>query len=130
MKKLIITLVVVMFTCISITYAQEGIKTYSYCELVGYSNLLGTKVTIEINFGQKNTIFSDIRLKDENGKPIKFNSMIDAINYMGLDGWDFAQAYYITSGNQNIYHYLLKKEIILNKEDVEKRTKDMFPSKE
>lgn len=36
--------------------------------------------------------------------------MVDALNYMGNQGWEFVQAYTITMGNQNVYHYLLKRE--------------------
>lgn len=39
-----------------------------------------------------------------------FNSMIDGMNYMGDRGWEFVQAYVITHGNQNVYHYVLKKK--------------------
>lgn len=38
-----------------------------------------------------------------------FNSMVDGMNYMGKDGWEFVQAYVVTLGNQNVYHWLLKK---------------------
>ena len=45
------------------------------------------------------------------GDPIKFNSMVDAMNYMGRIGWEFTQAYVITIGKQNVYHWLLKKKL-------------------
>ena len=50
-------------------------------------------------------------LVDENGKNITFNSMIDALNYMGKLGWDFEQAYVVTESNTNVYHWLLSKVI-------------------
>jgi len=37
--------------------------------------------------------------------------MIDAMNFMGAKGWEFVQAYVVTVGKQNVYHWLLKKEI-------------------
>jgi hypothetical protein len=39
-----------------------------------------------------------------------FNSMIDGMNYMGHNGWEFVQAYVVTSGSQNVYRYVLKKK--------------------
>lgn len=39
-----------------------------------------------------------------------FNSMIDGMNYMGKLGWEFVQAYTVTVGEQNVYHWLLKKK--------------------
>ena len=41
----------------------------------------------------------------------KFNSMVDAMNWMGSMGWEFVQAYVVTVGNQNVYHWLLKKNL-------------------
>jgi hypothetical protein len=35
--------------------------------------------------------------------------MIDALNYMGKNGWEFVQAYVVTTQNQNVYRWLLKK---------------------
>ena len=41
-----------------------------------------------------------------------FNSMVDGMNYMGKDGWEFVQAYTVTAGNQNVYRWLLKKKTL------------------
>ena len=87
---------------------------FTYCELVGTGRLLSNKVTVQIDFGQVTKFFSDNRYKDPTtGKPVIFNSMIDALNFMGKDGWEFVQAYIVTegsgTGSQNVYHFLLKK---------------------
>lgn len=83
-----------------------------YIQIVGTSKLLSTKVTIEIDFGQRNKMFNfnDTSLKDENGKPVELNSMIDALNFMCKNGYEFVQAYAITVGSQNVYHYLMRKK--------------------
>ncbi len=62
-----------------------------------------------VDFGQAASYFEDKSLRDENGNRIVFNSMVDAMNYMGRDGWEFVQAYVVTVGQQNVYHWLLKK---------------------
>ena len=94
------------------SFASAQVK-YVYCEIVGTSNLLATKVTIVIDYGESFKFGEDKRLRDDQGKVQKFNSMIDALNYMGDQGWEFVQAYVVThnSNNTNIYHYLLKGEI-------------------
>lgn len=118
MKKLFLLLFVVMVTASS--FAQE--KTFVYCQLLGKSNLLGTKVTVEIDNGNERKFFSaQEKIVDEEGKPIKFNSMVDAMNYMGNEGWEFVQAYTITIGNSHVYHWLLKKEAVL-----EEKKEDLF----
>lgn len=86
----------------------EGTK-YFYCQLVGTAKLFSTQVTINIDYGQTKNIWRDNRLKDETGKIQTFNSMIDALNYMGNQGWELVQAYAITVSGQNVYHYLLKR---------------------
>jgi hypothetical protein len=109
MKKLIITLL----TCISFNlfvYSQTDSIHYSYCQLVGTSGFLTNKVTVSIDYGQEMKYFSDQRIKDDAGNPIKFNSMIDALNYMAKNGWEHLQAYAITMGNTNVYHHLLKRK--------------------
>jgi hypothetical protein len=84
-----------------------------YMLIVGTSTLnpLNNKVTINVDFGQENKIFSakDTQLKDENGILLKFNSMIDALNFWYKNGYEFVNAYTITMGNQNVYHFLMKK---------------------
>jgi hypothetical protein len=111
MKK--ISLIFIMFlVAIQFLHAQE-LQKFDYCEIVGSTKLLSNKVTISIDFGQETKYFSDTRYKDENGKTKTFNSMIDAMNFMGKQGWEFVQAYAITySNNLDIYHYVLKKKVI------------------
>jgi hypothetical protein len=83
-----------------------------YIQIVGTSKLLSNKVTIEIDFGQENKYWSakDTQVKDENGKLVVFNSMIDALNFLNKNGYEFVDAYAITIGNQNVYHFMLKKK--------------------
>lgn len=82
-----------------------------YVQIVGTSKLMSNKVTIEIDFGQENKFWKaqDTQVKDENGKLVSFNSMIDALNFMSKNGYDFVAAYTVTVSNQNVYHYLLRK---------------------
>ncbi len=94
------------------TWAQEPYKVY--CELLGTGKLLSNKVTVIIDFGQETSFWngaSNQYLVDDKGKKIKFNSMVDAMNYMGKRGWKFEQAYVVTTSNQNVYHWLLSNEV-------------------
>jgi hypothetical protein len=84
-----------------------------YVQIVGTSKALSNKLTIQIDFGQRTKYFSsgnENRVKDEEGKPLKFNSMIDALNFMAENGYEFVNAYAITISNQNVYHFILRKE--------------------
>lgn len=109
MKK--IMFLMLMFISMS-AMAQESYKVF--CELLGTGKLLSNKVTVTVDFGQETSFWSGASkqyLVDGNGKTIKFNSMVDAMNYMGKRGWEFEQAYVVTIGNQNVYHWLLSKEV-------------------
>lgn len=105
MKKIIIII------CLTLGSILSHAQGRTYCELVGTQNLLG-KIIVSVDFGQV-SLFSDNRLVDENGDVLKFNSMIDAMNYMGALGWEFEQAYVVTyyygKNTSNVYHWLLSK---------------------
>lgn len=107
MKKILL-LVIFSLSC-SLAGAQQKV----YCELLGQGKLFSKKVTVTVDFGQNQ--WQNNKLVDEDGKKIVFNSMIDAMNFMGKLGWEFEQAYVITSGSgasaQNVYHWLLSKYI-------------------
>ena len=83
-----------------------------YIQIVGTAKLFSNKAKVNIDFGQLNNVFSakDTQVKDKDGKLMVFNSMIDALNFFSANGYDFQQAYTITIGNQNVYHYLMKKK--------------------
>ena len=75
-----------------------------YAELSCECQLFSTKVKVSIDFGQSTSWLSSMsesRLVDRNGKDIKFNSMIDALNYLTQFGWRFAQAYVVPRGTRD-----------------------------
>ena len=112
MKKLILLSLIVLMSVPM--FAQENTSnektrdSFLYAEILGYSKFFSTKISVTIDFGQNTTLFEDTRLRDENGKVINFNSMVDAMNWMGAQGWEFVQAYTASEGDQSVYHWLLK----------------------
>ncbi len=81
-----------------------------YAEVVATPRLLSSKVTIDIDYGEERSIWKDNRLKNGEGKLKKFNTVIDALNYMGKEGWKLVNAFPITIGtNSQVYHYVFKK---------------------
>ncbi|WP_151675059.1 hypothetical protein [Patiriisocius marinus] len=112
-------MLLLFFTCCFTAYSQtvndipiEEIDV-EYLRIVGTSRMMSKKVTIEIDFGQDTKFFGsgkETQVKDIEGKLVKFNSMIDALNFMSSNGYDFVQAYAFSVNNQNVYHYLMKKK--------------------
>lgn len=83
-----------------------------HIQIVGVTKMMSTKVTIHIDFGQRNKIFNnrDTEIRDENDKAVEFNSMIDALNFMTANGYEFVQAYaFSVASGPNVYHYLMRK---------------------
>ena len=109
MKK--ITLLFCLIIALETNAQQDTTKVEQYCEVVATARLLSTKVTIDIDYGEERSIWKDNRLKDENGKLKKFNTTIDAINYLGKNGWKLVNAFPVLNGNgPMVYHYVFKKE--------------------
>ena len=111
MKRFVFILAsLIVFT---LSASAQGRKVY--CELLGTQKFMSTKVTISVDFGQERKFFGDNRMVDENGNVQVFNSMVDAMNYMGSLGWEFEQAYVVTvgggAGASNVYHWLLSKYV-------------------
>ena len=93
------------------SFAQDTTKVEQYCEVVATGRLLSNKVTIDIDYGDEKSFWKDNRLKDEDGKLKKFNTVIDALNYLGKSGWKLVNAFPVTAGggSPNVYHYVFKK---------------------
>ena len=127
MKKFLLVMLATMF-CGSV-FAQTQ---KSYCQIVGTAQgLQQNQVTVAIDFGQEDAMRKNAlggsalrnRLVDENGKPMLFNSMVDAMNFMASLGWTFEAAYVISEttmgGVQHVYHWLLSKNVSAGENAVE-----------
>ncbi len=86
-----------------------------------YLEILGrvrgtTKIAVEVDFGQGKKWSSNLTrvnvIKDENGKSIVFNSMIDALNFFSFFGYEFVNAYAHPVGmtEEVQYHYILRRK--------------------
>ncbi|MES1222730.1 MAG: hypothetical protein ABUT20_44970 [Bacteroidota bacterium] len=109
MKKLMVTGIVLFATCIS--FAQsDTTKVEQYCQVIATPRLLSNKVTIDIDFGEEKSFWRDNRIKDYDGSLKKFNTIIDAMNFMGKEGWIFINAYPVHNANTEIFHFAFKKQ--------------------
>jgi hypothetical protein len=115
MKKLILIALIALSFKVSAQTSDttKYVAKEQYCMVMATSKFLSTKVTITVDFGQETHLFKfvDTRVKDEAGKVVAFNSTIDALNYMASRGWVFVNAYVITTSGQNVYHYVMKRDL-------------------
>ncbi|MGN6619243.1 MAG: hypothetical protein ACTHJ5_18855 [Ilyomonas sp.] len=120
MRKLIFT---ILFILPFLTEAQtDTSKVEQYCEVVATGKLFSRKVSIEISFGDFQSIWKDNRLRTEEGRLRNFNNIVDALNYMGRIGWKLVNAFPINEGSGNsVYHFYFKKEFDKSELDINKQ---------
>ena len=113
MKKVFILMAFVMAVCCAQAQSvnQPGEKYPVYCSVKGYNFWGVGKVKVQLDLGYKSSNFES--LLDENGKQIKFNTMMEAINYMAKRGWELDQVCFFTEGmsKTNVANYIMKKYI-------------------
>jgi hypothetical protein len=83
-----------------------------YVQIIGTGRSLSTKVNVEIDFGQETKSISfknGTNIKDERGRNMKFNSMMDALNFMSANGYSFQFAYTMNDDKDKAIYYILKK---------------------
>ena len=90
-------------------------KQRYYCEVKGIEKEVSAGLKIIFDFGTNASynvwgISSKLKFVDENGKEIKFNSMVDAANYMVQRGWIFQQAYSSAYGGKPVIHWIFFKD--------------------
>lgn len=108
MKKIIVFIAFVL--SFQLANAQsDTTKVEQYCKLTATPRLLSTKVTIDVDFGESRKLFQDTRMRDEAGKLAKFNGVVDALNYLGAQGWTIVNAFPVLVNNTTVYHYYFKR---------------------
>ena len=113
MKRVFILMAFVVAVCCAQAQSvnQPGEKYPAYCSVKGYNFWGVGKVKVQLDLGNKTSNFES--LLDENGKQIKFNTMMEVINYMAKRGWKLDQVCFFTEGmsNKNVANYIMKKYV-------------------
>lgn len=97
------------FSTHSLFAQNDTSKIEQYCQVIATPRLFSNKVTVDIDDGEEKSFWVDSRLRTYDGKLKKFNTVIDALNFMGKEGWVFINAYPVRSGNGDVYHYGFRK---------------------
>jgi hypothetical protein len=110
MTKKIVFLSMVLLCAIAVHAQADTSRIEQYCQLIATQRILSNKVTIDIDFGEEKSFWRDTRLTNYDGKIKKFNTIIDAMNYMGKEGWLFVNAYPVHLAGTEIFHFAFKKQ--------------------
>ena len=93
-----------------ISYENNTIEVF--CDVVSKKKFLGTKEIITVNYGDRDSLWLDERIYTLTSNELKkFDSIIDALNYMGNEGWQTINSYSTSHNSYIVEHYILKKEI-------------------
>ena len=91
----------------------EHQKIEIFCDLMSSKKFLGTEEILTINYGDRDSLWLDKSMYNKISKQIKkYNSIIDALNYMGSEGWETLRSYSTSHNSYTVEHYVLKKEVI------------------
>jgi len=118
MKKLIVFSAIAVCLAFSTVKAQtvNGVRLSEirseYIEVSEFRRYLSDKIFIHLEYGQK---IEDARtnavIKDDDGKDLEFNSLIDCINKLKSYGYELFEAYTLKYDERNaVKYYVLKRK--------------------
>lgn len=108
MKNILIALC--FFAAYKCNAQQDTLKVEQYCELE-YSSGGFFRNKVSINYGLEKAKWKDQVKVSEQTKIESFKSIIDALNYLGKNGWKLVNASTIPQqSGSTAYYYILKKE--------------------
>jgi hypothetical protein len=118
MKKLFVFSAIAVCLAFSKVKAQtvNGVRLSeiraTYIEVSEFRRPASDRILIKLEFGQKVVNQrADAVIKDDNGKELEFNSVIDCINKLKNYGYELAEVYVTQSdGSTNGKYYILKRK--------------------
>ena len=110
MKHLFITTLLSLMVAFAL--AQQANTIEQYCTMKIYYSIIADGTTITIDEGKDDDVMHRLskRLRDSSNNFIRFKSPVDALNYMGKQGWKLVHTVSNSADNSN-YLYLFKKEV-------------------
>lgn len=108
--KNVFFVLLLQLTAFGVFAQTDTTKIEQYCQIIASPRLFSNKVTIDIDFGEEKSFWADTRLRTFDSKLKKFNTIIDALNFMGKEGWIFINAYPVRNGSSDVYHYGFRKQ--------------------
>ena len=113
--------------------SQTEKVTTIYGEIVGTEDVKSVKLKVKVDLGAyTNYLFIDGtgNYLTSNNERMKFESMVDAMNYMTAQGWQFVEAYVVHKEHHSIIRWIIKKDITGQNDALRGfKTKDLSKSK-
>jgi len=117
MKKLLLLFAIGIFMT-QLSFSQVYVEEQNineldikYIELVGVNtSMFGVKMKIYVDYGAKVKFMKSAKIKGADGKIMKFNTMIHALNFMYDNGWEYVNYSTVVMGGKIRTIYILKKK--------------------
>jgi hypothetical protein len=117
MKRLLLLVLVFLAAFLSTAQAQARSaapatvkRTEEYCQLRAMPKLNGRYV-VSIDYGQQRKLVSRNIFRDATGQAVEFNSVIDALNWLNEQGWEFVNAYVLVEDNESVSYYIMRRRL-------------------
>lgn len=119
MKRIFATVLILLSVSLSFAQKQDANSAEHrfYCEVKCYEKGVKSNDKVILEFGKVvskdvwNYPNRKVKFVDENGKVIKFKSMVDAANFLYERGWVLDKAYSSSySGSKSIKHWVFYKD--------------------
>lgn len=117
MKQLLLLVLVFSAAFVSTAQAQAPSvapattrRTEEYCQLRALAKLSGRYV-VSIDYGQQREPFSRNLFRDAKGQAVEFDSVIDALNWLNEQGWEFVNAYVLVEDNDSVSYYIMRRRV-------------------
>jgi hypothetical protein len=92
-------------------YSINGIPipeyTNEYVQIIGEFGSVSFSVQIDFGHSAKT---KERKVEDKSGKKVEFKSMIEALNFMNLYGYEYIDSYSGTGKDVATYFYVLRKK--------------------
>lgn len=109
---MMMTLVLALFAgSACLAQSLDGEKYAVYCDVMGYNTMGIGKLKVILDLGgvPSGKQFESI-YDEKTGKKMKFNTVIDAVNYLAKRGWRVVTSYPLSEGSRGkVQHFLLEK---------------------
>lgn len=83
-------------------------RTEEYCKVWMLNDVGRSGVEARIDYGQERNSVADIQIRDESGRPVRFHSAMDALNYLNGEGWELVTAIY-DHEHVNMFYLMRRK---------------------
>lgn len=114
MKKMIFLMAMAIGMAFGVKAQTVGDQKLSeikspYIELREVGKFLSNKRWVKLDYGQKINQEEEAYIKDDKGKELEFNSVLDCVNQMKNYGYELFQVYVIVGEYGSYKYYVLKR---------------------